>query len=179
MPVAGRWAGGVPASATREAVCNLTALGPTLVELAGAEPLKHVPGRSLWPWLRGEAPGDWPEETFCEFHGAGGDPPSCMIRSGKWKLWTYHGEPPPALFDLKNDPHELNDLGASPEHAEVRERLLGRVGEVWDGERAAREGQEQLDNHAALAAWGKAVRPEHEDTLPVPPPEIEADVELL
>ena len=40
------------------------------------------------------------------------------IRDDRWKLFYRKGEDRVALYDLKNDPHELNDLAKRPEHAE-------------------------------------------------------------
>ena len=47
-----------------------------------------------------------------------------MIYDGRWKY--IHAETMrPLLFDLKNDPEELYDLGADPAHAAQIERLAG------------------------------------------------------
>ncbi len=34
-----------------------------------------------------------------------------------------HTKPPEELYDLKNDPHELNNLAGSPQHRNVLKRL--------------------------------------------------------
>jgi choline-sulfatase len=47
--------------------------------------------------------------VFAEFHGAGTDFGSYMIRKGDWKLVYYvHAEC--QLFHLTEDPHELNNV---------------------------------------------------------------------
>ncbi|MCZ7644126.1 MAG: sulfatase-like hydrolase/transferase [Planctomycetota bacterium] len=170
---------GVPQGATCEAVCNLVDLGPTCIDVGGGAPLPHAAGRSLRGFLEGRAPVNWVDETFSEFVGAKHDPPSCMIRQGRWKLWTYQGDAQPALFDLESDPAELKDLGGAPEYAEIRAKLLKRIGEVWDGEAVARENARAQAEVRVIEAWGRAVAPPHEDTLPVPPPEMEKDIVLL
>jgi arylsulfatase A-like enzyme len=38
-----------------------------------------------------------------------------MVRTGDWKHVLYENFRP-QLFDLRNDPKELADLGASPDH---------------------------------------------------------------
>ena len=51
--------------------------------------------------------------------------PSIMIRTETWKLMTTHregGKNIEALFNLKNDPHELNNLlGSNPERFQYEE----------------------------------------------------------
>ena len=183
VPMIARMPGVVPAGAVQPCVCNLMDVGPTLAEIAGAE-MPRIDGRSLWPTLCGRHPDDWSDETFSELvDRRGADPPlpSRMVRSGPWKLWFYGDAEglPPALFNLEDDPGEINDLGADPAFADVREGLLARVHEGWDPAEATRATVEQMRDLEVLAAWGRAVRPPCEDTLPFPPPEAEADVELL
>jgi hypothetical protein len=67
--------------------------------------------------------------------------PSIMIRTAEWKLMTTHragGKNIEALFDLKNDPNELNNLlGSNPERLKYREiteklrsKLVGYLNDV-------------------------------------------------
>ena len=53
-----------------------------------------------------------------------------MVRSGAWKLYDYALDTAPALFNLEEDPDEMNDLGSDPRYEAVRARLLQRV---YDG----------------------------------------------
>ena len=45
-----------------------------------------------------------------------------MICDKRWKYWHAEGFRP-MLFDMENDPQELNDLGTDPDHADVRRRM--------------------------------------------------------
>ena len=67
--------------------------------------------------------------------------PSIMIRTDNWKLMTTHssgGKNIEALFDLKNDPYEMNNLvGSNPERfkykakaEELRSKLVGYLNDV-------------------------------------------------
>jgi arylsulfatase A-like enzyme len=149
--------------------------------------MRAIDGRSLWATLRGEHPAEWADETFSELvdvrTGESDHPnlPSRMIRSGPWKLWVHHDseELPPVLFNLAEDPGETADLGADPEHAEIRERLLSRVYADWDPEGAGRQARRLTEDHRVLGKYGEAVRPASEDSLPVPEADVEADIELL
>jgi arylsulfatase A-like enzyme len=154
-----------------------------LVEVAGAYFPYPVHGRSLVRILREGRDESWPDETFSELvdHRGGTPLPSRMIRSGPWKLWTYADEQnlPPALFDLQNDPGELNDLGEDADYAEIRNRLLKRIYEEWNPKEAARKSQEYRGYFDLLGQWGQTVKPESSDAMVYPPSEYEEDVELL
>ncbi|GAF87748.1 unnamed protein product, partial [marine sediment metagenome] len=141
-----------------------------------------VDGRSLWPTLQGRHPADWRDETFSELMDVrGGEFPSRMIRSGKWKLWTYADEEhlPAALFDLDSDPDELRDLGRQRRFADVRDVLLGRVRDGWDPEAMVAETRGLWESRKTLVQWARTVRPDNPDQPEIPPAEYEADVELL
>lgn len=185
VPLIMRQPGVIPEKAEIDAVCNLMDLGPTMIDIAGAPALPNIDGRTLKPLLSGGSNAEWVNETFSElvdFQCGGGDPlPSRMIRSDKWKYWEY-GDPeglPPALFDLNADPGEVHDLGRDPAYAEIRTELSARLHENWDPAFAFREAIDGKTSHDVIAAWGKAVQPTCEDTLPAPDPPVETDVELL
>ena len=124
------------ADATRGQVCDdlveAIDLLPSFVEWAGGEVPGHVlEGRSLVPVLRGAATGR--EVVVSEYDYAyrlarqilGREIADCrlqMIFDGRWKMIHAAGFRP-MLFDLKEDPNEINDLGADPGQAEVIARL--------------------------------------------------------
>jgi len=192
VPLIARLPGVIAPGAVCDAVCNLMDLGPTLIEAADADPLHQTDGRSLWPTLCGEHPADWPDETYSELvdlarwpRGASPDNwpqlPSRMIRSGKWKLWLYEDEDhlPPALFNLQDDPEEQHDLGEHAAFADVRAELLAKLRSGWDPHRAKSGAIDASKSRRILTAWGRAVRPACPDALAFPPPETEADIQLL
>jgi arylsulfatase A-like enzyme len=164
-------------------------IAPTIVELGGAAPAEGIDalrwdGRSLARVLREGRDPDRRQETVSELvDKRGGEPnfPSRMVRSGRWKLWKYGDKEnlPPALFDLAEDPEEVNDLGEDPRYEDVRNRLLDRLHDGWDPRAAGREAAEGNRDHDVIAGWGASVLPSCEDTLASPPPGLEADVELL
>ncbi|MFW6146312.1 MAG: sulfatase [Planctomycetota bacterium] len=77
-------------------------LAPTLLEAASARPLPVMHGHSLMPTLSDGAEHDRP--VFCEFKT------TRMIRSGRWKYIADNGWDVQQLFDLRDDPNELNNL---------------------------------------------------------------------
>jgi arylsulfatase A-like enzyme len=61
-------------------------------------------------------------ETRLELNQPIGECRLFMVFDGRWKYIHAVGFRP-LLFDLDHDPHEYHDLGASPGHAEIRERM--------------------------------------------------------
>jgi arylsulfatase A-like enzyme len=49
-----------------------------------------------------------------------------MVRTARWKYVLFE-DFPPQLFDLAADPHEREDLGRSPAHAEARAEMEQRL----------------------------------------------------
>lgn len=105
---------------------------PTVLDYAG---LKTIPtdGYSLKGVMEGT---ELPKYDFAvsEWDWHNGNVPSIMIRTERWKLMTTHrigGKNVEALFDLKNDPFEMNNLlGSNPDrnkHRETAENLRSKL----------------------------------------------------
>ena len=120
-------------------VTSLLDIGPTLVDLAGGEPMSCVRGRGLKDFLvdDGSVP-TWTNTAFAELGGVHGDAPARMIRRGEWKLNYYHGHDRPQLFNLEADPGEWNDLADHAAYSGVRDELLAEVTTDWSGETVLR-----------------------------------------
>ena len=129
------------ADATRgtvsEALVEGIDLAPTFLNLFGGKALPHIlEGRDLTPLLHGE-PVKWRDYAISEYDyatrearqiigNAQEDARLIMICDADWKYVHCEGFRP-MLFDLKNDPQELVDLGASPDHAAVWARLYEAI----------------------------------------------------
>jgi choline-sulfatase len=122
---------------------SLTDLYPTLVDLAsGEEPepviAPHLQGRSIVPLLHGNDQG-WHDTVSSEYMGEGAAGPVLMVRRGPYKYVYSDGEPdqpadPPQLFDLENDPDELDDLAGRSEYQQIESELAQRVHQRWDAD---------------------------------------------
>ena len=124
------------ADETRGSVCTemveAVDLLPTFVEYAGANIChERVEGCSLMPLLRSQtAPAGWRRYAVSEIDYAERaartllnlPPYDCraiMIREQRWK-YIHHNRFRPQLFDLREDPRELVDLGEDPACENVR-----------------------------------------------------------
>ena len=107
---------------------------PTFIDAAGGQPPYHIlEGRSLLPILHGEQPSNWrsyavsesefgARTAFWEHDLESHDARATMIRTADWKFVFFEAFPP-QLFDLKNDPYELNDLGRDPAYEDIRQKM--------------------------------------------------------
>lgn len=90
---------------------------PTTLELAGIEIPERVEFQSFLPLLKG---GQYQERTA--IYTAYKDVQRAVI-VGDYKLMYYANIPKYRLFNLKSDPHEMNDLADCPEFTEKVESL--------------------------------------------------------
>jgi arylsulfatase K len=87
---------------------SLIDMAPTICDMAGLEPRTCFEGESLLPVARGETSESrgW---ALASYSGVTCNTMSWMLRQGDYKLIVYEGYPS-RLFNLQDDPGELNDL---------------------------------------------------------------------
>ncbi|MEQ1943406.1 alkaline phosphatase family protein [Mesorhizobium sp. VNQ89] len=130
---------------------------PTLLDLLGTAVPPHLDGRSLQPFMDGKPPAVWRDAAHWEFDFRSIEkgsaerhfrlkPQQCnlaVIRGERWKYVHFGGGLSPLLYDLENDPGELENLADDRAYAPIRlemaERLLS-----WRAE--------HLDQSLALSA---------------------------
>jgi arylsulfatase A-like enzyme len=109
---------------TSDALVELHDLTPTILDLAGLDPMRTCEGRSLVPLLEQPSalPADWRDCVFSELKG------EHMIRTDRYKYTYRTGEARQELFDLEDDPDELRNRSGDPAlegvERELRDRLL-------------------------------------------------------
>lgn len=121
----------------REELTALIDLPRTVLDLASAEALPAMRGRSLRPLLEGRQP-PWRDEVLVQISES-----QCgrALRTGRWKYGVTardSGPMDPAdrvyveqyLYDLELDPHECSNLVAHPFYAGLRQGLARRLEQV-------------------------------------------------
>ncbi len=128
---------------------------PTLVDIAAEAPGTEKPlpidplhGRSLVPLCDGDSSGD-PGSCISEYLAEGTGAPMLMIRRGQYKYISCSTDPE-QLFDLEQDPDELENL----QDHERLENFRREAADYWDAadlrETVIRDQQRRRAVHAAL-----------------------------
>lgn len=134
-----------------ETLINNTDFAPTMLDYAGVETPDYMQGRSFKSIVEtGEEPDDWREATYYRYWmhmaHAHANPAHFGLRTKRYKLIFYYGcdvnpegrpgwgtrsefQTPPAweLYDLKNDPQEMNNVYSNPEYAEITKKLKTKL----------------------------------------------------
>ena len=131
MPFIVKWPGVTkPGSRNTDLIQNLD-YAQTFLELAGTKLPEDMQGKSLVPLLKGNTPKDWRKEIYYhyyEYPSVHMVPRHNGIRSKRHKLMHfYQFKDEWELYDLKNDPDELNNLYDDPKHAQLRKRMKARL----------------------------------------------------
>ena len=115
---------GIPKDCRTRAQIYLRDMYPTTCELAGIPIPKTVEAKSFVPVLRGEKKQIHPE-IYGYFYNY-----QRMVRTDRWKLIHYPHLKRYQLFDLKNDPDEVNDLSKKSDQ-QKRVKNLNRKLTAW------------------------------------------------
>jgi arylsulfatase A-like enzyme len=139
VPFMFRYPGKIKAGKTVTTPVSTLNIFPTILDFAG---LKNIPtdGYSLKGVMENNESTKY-DFAVSEWQWKSESVPSIMIRTSDWKLMTTHrkgGKNVEVLFDLKNDPFEMNNLlGTNPdrfkykEQAEIlRSKLVGYLRDI-------------------------------------------------
>lgn len=101
---------------------------PTFLELAGAPIPDDIQGVSLLPLLKGENPSDWRTSLYYHFYEYPAEHKVKRhygVRNNRYKLIHFYNDIDEwELYDLQKDPHELHNVYAAPEYADVKAQMM-------------------------------------------------------
>lgn len=140
-----------PGSISKDFALNVD-FAPTFLDYAGVEVPNDMDGESLRPILNGTTPENWRTDMYYRYWMHRGNfniAGHYGIRSERFKLIFYYGQPldakgayeestPPEweLFDLQNDPQEMNNVYNNPAYKEdiktLKTKLLKLKGQYDD-----------------------------------------------
>lgn len=127
---------------TVDAFTETVDITPTLLDLIGQAVPTSMNGKSLRPFLQGDAPETWRDCVHMELDFGEPDADTdwqkatgarlelanlASLREQRFKLVHFNGNLPPLLFDLKDDPDEMHNLADDPAHMATRLRLTQKL----------------------------------------------------
>jgi N-acetylglucosamine-6-sulfatase len=126
------WAPGMikPKSVVNEVVMNVD-LAPTFLELSGVAKPAQMQGYSFAGLLKGDTAQWKRKNVFYEYYWEASypeTPTTFAVRSDRYKYITYNGIwDINELFDLQNDPYEMNNLIRDPQYREIGLKLKAQL----------------------------------------------------
>jgi arylsulfatase A-like enzyme len=130
MPLIVRWPGVTrPGSVDEHLVQNLD-FAPTFLEMAGAQVPADMQGSSLVSLLKGMVPEDWRESVYYhyyEYPGYHSVRRHYGVRTQQHKLIHFYNLGEWELYDLGQDPREMQSVYEDPAYADVVEELKGEL----------------------------------------------------
>lgn len=145
-----------------EALTDHLDITASLIDIAGAVPLKGSDGRSLIPQIKagpgGKSAQAGKEAVFSEVYGC------TMVYDGRYKMTVFsETQEPVELFDTETDPDELKNVVNDPAFESVRQTLLEKhlsyLAGRWSKERfeSFRQEMKKRTESGRLAKWMRDV----------------------
>ena len=138
LPFIMRYPDHLAPGSTENAMLSWVDVAPTLIELAGGDAPKEMDGRSFKPILDGE-PITTRQEVFYEFLAERHAPKHKGLRTEQYKIAYYSSfeiaegfRPMWELFDLKNDPEEMNNIIDDPKYRDIVKELKTQLKKYMD-----------------------------------------------
>lgn len=134
-PLAMRFPASLNIKANTEAMVQNIDYAPTFMDLAGLEVPEDMQGKSLLSLLQGD-PSDWRQAIYYhyyEFPNEHGVKKHYGVRTDRYKLIHFYEDIDTwELYDLENDPKEMNNLYGLPEYEMVTTTLKTRLDELQE-----------------------------------------------
>lgn len=167
VPALLAWPGHIESGRRCSQILSALDITATILAAAGAAPLPGSSGRDVLPLLVnvGDASShhlSWQVPVYSEYCSDEFAPPGGarqrMVRLGEWKLVHYDGYPA-QLFNLSEDPDELEDRAGDRIAEAVRDELGALVTEGWTAEKITEEMDLNRQSAELIGRWAEATRP--------------------
>ena len=178
VPAIISWPGHFPEGQVLDNAINQFDLITTMLDASNSPLLPRSNGRSLLKLLKDSEKTDWEDLAFSEYcmddsdyfshsgnlggldvHAMSGGVQNRMIRYNEFKLNYYHGFEP-QLFNLKEDPNELNDLSQNEAYKSVRKDLENKVLMNWNPDKIANDMRVLRKETQIMQDWAKKTDPD-------------------
>jgi arylsulfatase A-like enzyme len=125
-PLIVRWPGVIEPGSTSDAIVSNLDFAETFLDIAGVTIPDDMQGRSLVPLLRGRTPDAWRTSFYYHYY----EYPAVHsvrrhygVRDQRYKLIHFYNLDEWELYDLQEDPLEVNNRYADPDSAGIVERM--------------------------------------------------------
>ena len=127
IPAIIRWPEGVknPGRQVAEFV-SLADFAPTFLEATGISTEQYFTGASLIPFLRGDQPKSWRDDIHTQCNGVELYYTQRSVTTQDFK-YTFNGFDFDELYDLRVDPHEMQNLAADPDYEVIKREMCGQM----------------------------------------------------
>ena len=138
MPMIVRYPKEIKAGSTSNAIAMNIDFAPTFLDFAGVEIPDDIQGESLKPVLtnEGNAPADWRKAAYYHYYEYPAEHSVKRhygIRTTDFKLIHFYNDVDEwEMYDMQNDPHELNNLYGNPEYTAKQAELMLLLKEVQE-----------------------------------------------
>jgi len=153
VPLIFSWKGVFKENYKYSGLTSLVDIAPTLLDIAHARKLPVMDGESFFISLKTGEDISKDRSIISQLGDIKGDYPSAMIRRGEYKLVVHYGYEKPQLFNLSEDPNELNDLGADSQYSEIVKLLKDELFSYWDPDKAYRDVNISMEHYKLLKDW--------------------------
>lgn len=126
VPLAIRWPGRLPPGARTSRLVSNMDVTATMLDAASVAVPEEMHSRSLLPLGKDPEGAEWPDQVVAEHNGHGDNILQRIVVTDRYKYVAALFDMD-ELYDLENDPYELRNLIHSPEYADVRDEMSGRL----------------------------------------------------
>jgi len=131
MPLLIKYPKLIPAGSVREEIILNLDFAPTFLDLAEIDIPDDIQGESFKSILQGHRPKDWRTSMYYhyyEFPGTHSVKRHCGIRTERYKLIHFYNDIDAwELYDLSEDPDEVNNIYDNPAHAVIVKQLKAEL----------------------------------------------------
>ena len=126
MPLAIRYPSEIKAGTEIRSLTQNIDFAPTFLDFCGMAIPDDMQGVSFRPLLSGKTPTDWRKSLYYhyyEYPAIHSVKAHCGVRTEQYKLIHFYKDNEWELFDLQNDPHEMDNIYGKPGTEEITEQL--------------------------------------------------------
>ncbi len=125
-PLLVRWPGVVRPGSVCESMVSNVDLAQTFLDAAGVQQPDDMQGKSLVPILKGETPDDWRDSFYYHYYEYPGwhmVHRHYGVRTDRYKLIHFYRINEWELYDLQEDPNEMQSVYGEPAYADIQADL--------------------------------------------------------